>query len=70
MHVNPECTLFISSSKDETLKIWSRATISCLLTISAHTKSITKVLWSGEDLIYSCSEDTYIYVHDKNGNKV
>jgi ribosome assembly protein 4 len=35
--------------------------------MSGHTKSITKVLWGGQDLIYSASEDTTIKVWNKGG---
>ena len=37
---------------------------------SGHTKSITKVLWGGQDLIFSASEDTTIKVWNKAGKQL
>lgn len=36
LHLNPECALVASSSKDGTVRLWSRVNNCCLLTISAH----------------------------------
>lgn len=51
-----------SSSKDKTVKIWDTAGQHCLRTLSSHTASVTKVLWGGEDLLYSASQDRTIKV--------
>ena len=49
-----------SSSKDKTVRIWDTVGQTCLRTLSSHTESVTKVLWGGEDLIYSASQDRTI----------
>ena len=36
MHIDPECNVLASSSKDGTVMLWSRKSNLCLLTISAH----------------------------------
>ena len=46
-----------SSSKDCMVRIWATETFTCLRSLSSHTGSITKVLWGGEGLIYSASQD-------------
>jgi len=42
-----------SGSKDMTVRIWSTANGSCLLALGSHTASVTKVLWGGENIVYS-----------------
>lgn len=42
MHLDEDCTLVASSSKDGSVRIWSRVSLSCLLCINAHLKAITK----------------------------
>lgn len=41
-----------------------------ILFISGHSKCVTKILWGGEDLIYSSSEDTLVKVWDKSGEMI
>ena len=48
-------TLFVSSSKDNTLKLWNVKYRKCINTGARHSKGITKIMWSGEDFIYSAS---------------
>ena len=59
-HKNSKCRYLVSSSKDKTCKIWDTITGICLKTLTGHTDIVTKVLWGGEDLIYSGSRDTTI----------
>ncbi len=51
-----------SSSKDCQVRIWDTVGNSCLRAMSSHTASVTKVLWGGEDLLYSASQDRTIKV--------
>jgi ribosome assembly protein 4 len=44
-----------SSSKDQTIRIWDTSSCVCLKILSSHIASITKVLWGGENLIYTAS---------------
>lgn len=55
-----------SSSKDKTVRIWDTAGQNCIKCLSSHTQSVTKVLWGGEDLIYSASQDRTIKCWDAN----
>ena len=51
-----------SSSKDNMVRIWDTVGMNCLRILSSHTASVTKVLWGGEDLLYSASQDRTIKV--------
>jgi ribosome assembly protein 4 len=49
-----------TSSKDLTVRIWATVNTSCLRVLSCHTASVTKVLWGGEGILYSASQDRVI----------
>lgn len=51
-----------SSSKDKTVRIWSTKSFKQMLCLGSHTASVTKVLWGGEGLLYSASQDRTIKV--------
>lgn len=62
LHLNEECRLLASCSKDKTIKIWDTIMSTCLRSLSSHTQSVTCIKWSGNNLIYSCSQDRTIKV--------
>lgn len=60
-----------SSSKDCTTRIWDTVSQTCLKIFSCHTASVTKVLWGGEGIVYTASQDRTIKCWDvKNGTLV
>ncbi len=56
-HLDPEQTRMVSSSKDLSIRIWDVVHGKCIRTCLKHQKSVTKVIWSGENLIYSIGQD-------------
>lgn len=67
MHLEYPSVSFVTSSKDGTLRIWNAQMGNCVTTSARHAKSVTKVIWGGEDLIYSASQDCKIIVWDNKG---
>lgn len=59
---NPECRFLASSSKDGDVRIWDTILGLTILTLSAHTKSVTVVKWGGTGLLYTSSQDRTIKV--------
>ena len=59
-HKNSECRYIVSGSKDKTCKIWDTITGVNVKTLTGHVDIVTKVIWGGENLIYSSSRDTFI----------
>ena len=56
----------VSSSKDMTVRIWATSSNSCLRVLGSHTASVTKVLWGGEDIVYSACQDRIVRCWDPN----
>jgi ribosome assembly protein 4 len=57
-----------SSSKDQCVRIWDTMKSTCLKSLTSHTASVTKVVWGGEGLLYSASQDRTIKVwHAEEG---
>ena len=54
-HLDEKCNLLVSSSKDCSIRIWDVDLGKCISQSSMHKKSVTKVIWGGEDYIYSVS---------------
>jgi ribosome assembly protein 4 len=67
IHLDQDCKLLLTTSKDGFLKIWNTKTQHCQVSIQAHEESITKAIWSGENFIYTCSQDKLIKVWDEKG---
>ncbi len=67
LHKNVLCELLASSSKDFTVRIWHVPSQRTLTVLNGHTQCVTKVLWGGEDHLYTASEDTTIKCWDKVG---
>ena len=61
-----EITKFISTGKDGFLKMWNATTGKIIISTLAHEQSITKTIWSGENIIYTCSEDQTVKIFDEN----
>ena len=53
-----------SSSKDASIRVWDTNNSTCVKIFTSHTASVQKVLWGGEGLIYSASQDRTIKVWD------
>ncbi|EGR31123.1 notchless family protein, putative [Ichthyophthirius multifiliis] len=68
LHKNAKCSRLVSCSKDMSIRIWDALTFSCIICFGGHTKAITKVIWGGQDLIYTSSEDTTIKVWQTDGS--
>lgn len=62
LHRNALCTRLATSSKDKSVRIWDVASFECLLTMNGHSSTVTKVLWGGEGLLYSGSQDRLVKV--------
>ncbi|OQV16433.1 Notchless protein-like protein 1 [Hypsibius exemplaris] len=62
LHMNGQCRLLASSSKDATIRIWDTVMQSTLRILSSHTQSVTCIRWGGSGLIYSCSQDRSLKV--------
>jgi WD40 repeat protein len=58
VNFNPQSTLIVSGSFDETVKLWDVKTGKCLKTLPAHTDPVTAVNFNRDGtLIVSCSYD-------------
>lgn len=65
---NENIIKFVSTGKDGFLKLWNGNTGKIILSTAAHEQSITKTIWSGENIIYTCSEDQTVKIFDENLN--
>ena len=68
LYEDNEIIKFISTGKDGFLKLWNATTGKIIISTAAHDQSITKTIWSGENVIYTCSEDQTVKIFDENLN--
>jgi ribosome assembly protein 4 len=68
LYKDKEVTKFVSTGKDGFLKLWNATTGKIILSTLAHGQSITKTIWSGENIIYTCSEDQTVKIFDEELN--
>lgn len=61
-HLNPACNLFVSGSKDKSVRVWNASLKRCVATAVTHSSAVTKVVWSPRNFIFSGSEDRSIVV--------
>jgi WD40 repeat protein len=67
LSLNPSQTLLASGSMDKTIKIWEPETLKLLKVINAanagaHTSSVNKIVWLGDDICCACSDDRSIRI--------
>ena len=62
LYDNNENLRFVTSGKDGYLKMWDASLGKIIINILAHEQSITKCIWSGENNIFTCSEDQTIKI--------
>ena len=68
LYKDNEVTKFVSTGKDGYLKLWNGTTGKIILSTLGHGQSITKTIWSGENIIYTCSEDQTVKIFDEELN--
>lgn len=56
-HLESDSNKFASASKDGTVKFWDAKYGKCYAVGARHMKSVTGLVWSGQDMIYSISQD-------------
>eukprot|EP00340_Litonotus_pictus_P010780 CAMPEP_0170535812 /NCGR_PEP_ID=MMETSP0209-20121228/101801_1 /TAXON_ID=665100 ORGANISM="Litonotus pictus, Strain P1" /NCGR_SAMPLE_ID=MMETSP0209 /ASSEMBLY_ACC=CAM_ASM_000301 /LENGTH=601 /DNA_ID=CAMNT_0010837111 /DNA_START=78 /DNA_END=1884 /DNA_ORIENTATION=- len=56
LHLTEEPT-FVSSGKDGNIRCYNVKQHNTIFNIGGHNEAISKVIWSGENIIYSCSRD-------------
>ncbi|KAJ3251353.1 hypothetical protein HK103_002444 [Boothiomyces macroporosus] len=69
-HLNKACNRFVSSSKDNTAKVWDATLRKVLFTLAQHTAPVMCVKWGGNGFIYTGSRDKTIKVWDSNTGKL
>ena len=68
LYKDNEVLQFVSTGKDGFLKLWNATTGKIITSTAAHDQSITKTIWSGENVIYTCSEDQTVKIFDSDLN--
>jgi ribosome assembly protein 4 len=67
LHQDGSARRFISSSKDTNAIIWDAVKQVKLITLSNHQSSVTSVVWGGQGLIYTGSQDRIVSVWRPDG---
>lgn len=70
LHLEPESRSLTSSSKDGTIKIWDTNSCTVLLTLTSHSASVTRVIWGGEDILFSASQDRLVKVWEASTGRL
>eukprot|EP00474_Spongospora_subterranea_P010054 CRZ10512.1 hypothetical protein [Spongospora subterranea] len=55
LDISPCGKFLLSSSKDNTLRVWSLETMECITTVSGHTHSVNACSWSQKSSAFFCS---------------
>lgn len=66
----PDIYRFVSSSKDQTVRVWNATLRRVEFTMSSHSAAVTCVKWGGTGFIYSASQDKTIKVWDSKDGKL
>ncbi|CAK5081733.1 unnamed protein product [Meloidogyne enterolobii] len=66
LHLEAPSRLLASAGRDASIRIWDVIKSQTLFVLSGHTASVTDIRWSGNDLIYSGSQDRTIKVWRTN----
>lgn len=66
LHLEASSRLLASAGRDATIRIWDIIKSHTLFVLGGHTASVTALRWSGNDLIYSGSQDRTIKVWRTN----
>lgn len=62
LHMNGECRMLASSSKDNDIRIWDTVLGQCVRVLAGHTAGVTCIRWGGEGLLFSASQDRTVKV--------
>ncbi|KAF6035046.1 nle1 [Bugula neritina] len=62
LHLDGECRLLASASKDGSVRIWDTTLSQCKLVLTSHSQSVTCLRWGGSNLLYTGSQDRTVKV--------
>ena len=65
-----EQPILVTSGKDGNIRIFNVGTQQTILNIGCHNEAISKVIWSGENVIYTCSRDKNLKSWKENGELI
>jgi ribosome assembly protein 4 len=70
LHLEPDSRSLVSSSKDGTIKTWDSKTFTAQLSLTSHSAAVTRVIWGGEDILFSCSQDRLVKVWEASSGRL